>query len=271
MITVSYAANDNVTIDVNVTETSSIIVVPSAINWTNLPTSQEASVKYLTIKNSGSLNVSQIYAYIDTLESEQDRPYGTGDPIEFSAGSVITIRNETDTAYYFAGRLEWNWTQEIPNSNWGAVNDPMAWGYLRNTSSDYVWVLGNGTSYGCNDTDAEFAIEDDIDLGTAETREPDATTIGAPDASDANYGYFSDNRATSPLYRYCIAAAADCSKIYIYHYDQRTGFSGCANSEYIQESDLVPGNTIILDVKPYIPSGIPSGDLNQTMLTVWAT
>jgi hypothetical protein len=38
MITVSYAANDNVTIDVNVSETSSIIVIPSAINWTGLST-----------------------------------------------------------------------------------------------------------------------------------------------------------------------------------------------------------------------------------------
>ncbi|MHA2309645.1 MAG: hypothetical protein ACXABJ_10230 [Candidatus Heimdallarchaeaceae archaeon] len=271
MITVSYAANDNVTIDVNVSETSSIIVIPSAINWTGLATSTEGSIRYLTIKNSGSLNVSQIYAYIDTLESEQDRPYGTGDPIEFSAGSLITIRNETDAGYYFAGRLEWNWTQQIPNSNWAAVNDPMAWGYFRNTSSDYVWVLGNGSSYGCNDTDAEFAIEDDIDLGIQDTRTPDDSGIGAPDATDANYGYFSDNRGSSPLNLYCIAAAADCSKIYIYHYDQRPGFNGCGNSAYIQESTLTPGNTFILDVKPYAPSGIPSGDLNQTMLTVWAT
>ncbi len=269
VVTVGFAVNDTVTIDVNVTETSSIIVLPDVLSWTGATTSAEGGVQYLTIKNAGSINLTQIYAFMDTLLSEQDRPYGSGNPKEFSAGSVLTIRNETDTAYYFAGRLEWNWTQEIPNSLYSAVSTPVAWGYFRNTSFDYVWVLGTGSSYGCNDTDAQFAIEYDVDLGTTATRTP--VLVGTPDASDWAYGYFSVNDASSPLDLYCVAAPADCSKIFIYHFDQRANFTNCDNSAYIQEGNLAPGYTIVLDVIPYIANGIPSGYLNTTVMTVMAS
>jgi len=269
--TLVFAAEDYVTIDVNITETSSIIVVPDTLNWTSTNTGQEGGVKYLTIKNAGSLNVTDINAYVDTLVTESIRPYGSGDPKSYSAGGVLTLRNETDTDFYFAGRIEWNWTQDIPNHDWSNVTSPVAWGYFRNTSYDYVWVLGNGSNGNCNDTDAQFAISDLIDLGTTPTRAPDDNNIGNPDNQDENYGYFSVSRATAPLYHYCVAAYWDCTKIFIYHFDQRTGFNLCVNSEYLQEDDLAPGYTIILEVNPFIPNGIPSGFLNTTTLTVVAT
>jgi len=269
--TIVHAANDNVTIDVNISESSTIYVLPTTLNWTSADSGQEGGIKNITIQNIGSLNVTQIYINMDTLESEQNRPYGSDDPTEYSSGSVLTIRNESGGQFYFAGRLEWNWTQDIPTHSWAAVTDPVAWGFFRNTSSDYVWVLGNGTSYGCNDTDAQFAIEDDVDIGTLGTRTPDDTSIDTPDTSDENYGYFSDDRASSPTYRYCIAATASCDKIFIYHFDQRSGFTGCDTSQYIKENALAPGQTTIVEVNPFIPAGMPSGYLNQTILTVTAT
>jgi hypothetical protein len=267
-------ANDTVTIDVNVTEAASIVVIPDTLNWTNAATGQPGGVKYLTVKNAGSLNVSQIYAYIDTLITESARPYGSGNPLAFSAGGVITLKNETDSTYYFAGRIEWNWTQDIPNHNWVKVDnaDARAWGYFRNTSSDYVWVLGNGTEGLCNETGAQFALEYDVDLGTAATREPEGPY--SRDAGDANWSYFSINDASSPLDGYCVAAWWDCTKIYIYHYDMRTtapyDFDTCNNAAYLHYANLTSGNTITLEADAWVSLGYPAGWLNQTTLTVHA-
>ena len=205
--TLVFAASDIVTIDVNITESSVISVLPDTLNWTGVGVGTEGSVEYLSIQNKGSLNLTNIHTYVDTLVTEAVRPYGSGDPEDYSAGGVLTLENETGTTFYFAGRLEWNWTQDIPNHNWAAVTNPVAWGFFRNTSYEYVWVLGNGSSYGCNDTDAEFAIEPDIDLGTTDTRTPEAGSV-TRDAGDANYSYFSVDGA--PLNNYCVAAAADC-------------------------------------------------------------
>ena len=262
--------NDTVTIDVNVTQAASIVVLPSTLSWVGVQTGQIGGAQQLNIKNAGSINISQIYAYIDTLDSETVRPYGSANPLNFSAGGTITLENETDSQFYFAGRIEWNWTQDIPNNDWSAVTDPVAWGYFRNASNDYVWVLGNGTT-GCNDTDAEFAVEYDVDLGTTATRTP--VTVGAADGGDGNWSYFSVNDGSSPLDTHCVAAYYDCSKIYIYHYDKRTdpNFITCANSGYLQETNLTPGYTIILDVDTWVPNGYPAGDLNTTVMTIYAS
>ena len=262
--------NDTVTIDVNVTEVASITVVPDTLNWTNVGTGQMGGVQYLNIKNAGSINVSQISAYMDTLTTESVRPYGSGNPKSYSAGGVITLKNESDSKYYFAGRIEWNWTQDIPNHLWSAVTSPKAWGYFRSTSNDYVWVLGNGTgtSGRCNETGSQFAIEYDVDLGTEATRTP--ITVGASTGRDATWSYFSVNDASSPLNQYCVAAYYDCSKIYIYHFDKRSGLGGCTNSAYLQSVALVPGSTIILATDAWVPNGYPAGFLNTTILTVYA-
>jgi len=264
--------NDNVTIDVNVTQAASITVVPDSLNWTGIGTGGVGGIEYLNIKNSGSLNVSQIYAYVNTLETEPVKPYATGNPLSYSAGGVITLKNETDAAHFFAGRIEWNWTQDIPNHDWSNVDDvdAIAWGYFRNASNDYVWVLGNGTDGYCNNTNAEFAIEYDVDLGTTETRKPEGSY--AIESESSEWGFVGITDGSSPLNNYCVAAYYDCSKIYIYHYDKRTSpnFASCDNSGYIQQLNLTPGYTIILEVDAWVPNGYPSGWLNTSVLTVYA-
>lgn len=264
------AANvaDTVTIDVNVTQWASITVWPETLNWTTVSTGSAGGLQYLTIKNVGSLNVSQIYSYVDTLTTEASRPYGSGDPKSYSAGGVITLKNETDSNYYFAGRIEWNWTQDIPNHVWDVIS-PVAWGYFRSTNNDYVWVLGNGTAGRCNETGAQFKIESDTDLGTANERTPDVD--GGTVQTGTDWGYFTIS--SSPLTEYCVAAYYNCSKIYIYHFDKRTNpnFGTCSNSAYLQVAILVPGYTMILTLDAWVPNGYPAGFLNTTTLTVVAT
>jgi hypothetical protein len=262
-------ATGNVTIDVNVTQTASITVWPDTLNWTSVNAGGVGGVQYVNVKNTGSLNVSQIYAYVDTLSSEPVRPYGLTYAKNYSAGGVITIKNETDPKYYFAGRVEWNWTQDIPTHSWAAVTTPVSWGYIRNTTNDYVWVLGNGT-VGCNSSNAQFSVETDVDLGTIGTRTPDNTFTLTNSAGDGERWSYA-SITTGPLAGHCVAAYYNCQKIYIYNFDKRTNFTGCSNAEYLQSSNLVSGNTMILSLDAWVPNGYPSGFLNQTILTVYAS
>jgi len=262
--------NNNVTLDVNVTASASIIIIPNYLNWTGVQTGTAAGYKNLTVKNAGSVNVSQVYAYIDTLIDEASRPYGSDNPASFAAGSVITIRNETDSKYYFVGRIEWNWTQDIPNHDWSAVTSPKSWGYFRNASNDYVWVLGNGTGGRCNESGAQFSIETNIDLGPIETRTPDNTFSITASAGDPNqWGYTSVT--SGPLIYQCVAAYYDCSKIYIYNFDKRSNFTGCTGSDYMFTGNLTPGQTFMPRVDAWVPNGIPSGNLTTATLTFYAT
>lgn len=265
-------------IDVNVSELSQITLSPVYLNWTSVITGTAGGPKNITVSNIGSVNVSQVYAYVDTLTDETTRPYGSSDSTKYAAGGVLTIRNETETKYYYLGRLEWNWTEDIASHNWGAVASPVAWGFFKNLTNSYVWVVGNGTPTAgdptgiyCNNTLSEFAIEDDIDTGGIDTRYPDDTTI-TRNAGDANYSFFSVSRSTAPLYQFCVAVATNCQKIYIYNFDQRTSpnFAGCTEADHLYFGNLTPSDTIILKVDPWVPWGTPAGNLTQATLTVVA-
>lgn len=269
------APNDTVTINVNISSISQIAIYPETLTWTLVGAGTEGGHKNITVKNTGSMNVTKIQGYVDTLTGEPARPYASSNATKYSAGGVLTIMNETEAKYFFIGRIEWNWTQDIPNHVW-TVTSPISWGYFRNTTNDYVWVLGNGTGGYCNNTATQFALEDDIDVGTAATRAPTTTSISL-DGNDTNWTYFSVIR-TPFNSRSCVATYYDCSKIYIYAFDKRTSpdnFNKCGNSTYLysgsgSENPLAPGATIILKVNPWIPYGTPAGDLNTATLTIEA-
>ncbi len=269
--------DDNVTIDVNVSVTASITVLPDVLNWTSVISGTASTdTKNLTVKNTGSINVSNIYAYVDTLLTEPVRPYGLAYPKNYSAGGVIALKNESDPQFFLAGRIEWNWTQDIPNHDWTTVGvtTPVSWGYFRNTSNEYVWVVGSGDDGFCNMSNTQFAIEDDRDIGTFATRTPDDTSITWA-GNDSTWSYFRVDRTTAPLNFSCVAVYNDCSKIYIYNYDRRSGnvgnFSTCGSANNLFYGNLVPGYSFIVWVSPWVPLGYPAGYLNTTTLTFYAT
>ncbi len=265
-------AADNTTISVDVQSISEITLYPSTITWTGVGPGHAGGQVNLDIVNTGSKNVSQIYAYVSTLNNETSRPYGTDDASKYAATGVIVLKNETDSNIYFAGRLEWNWTEDISSadlSNVGGTNGPCdggpgncSWGWFRNTSYEYVWAVSNGTNGLCNNTGTQFGIEDDADDGTTSTRTPITTNINR-DGGDSDYSYFSVNRATSPLYGSCVAVSTDCQKIYIYKYDKRTSpnFNSCNNVRYVHNNTLTPRETHTLTLDAYVPYGTPYGNL----------
>ncbi len=265
--------SDTVALDVNVSETASISVIPTYLNWTQVATGSAGGYRNLTIKNAGSLNVSNLSAYVDTLTDETTRPYQSGDPADFAAGGVITLSNDS-TNYYFVGRLEWNWTEDIADSDWSAVTSPVAWGYHRNTSKDYVWVLGNGTSPAgdpdgvyCNNS-AQFAIETEEDLGTTETRTPINMISLTTSTGSSEWAYGAVTTGT--LSGHCVASSINCDKIYIMKYDRTANYTDCTNTEYFYNGNLSTGNTVTIRVDSWVPNGVPSGNMSQATLTIYA-
>ncbi|MFH1228914.1 MAG: hypothetical protein V1678_00630 [Candidatus Aenigmatarchaeota archaeon] len=266
------AAYNTTDIDVNISSLSQITLYPNYIMWANLAAGSMGGYKNITIKNTGSVNVSNVFGWVDTLTSEVFRPYGSGNSSNYSVGGVLTIRNETDTKYYYIGRIEWNWTDDIPNHDWTALTTSSlkSWGYFSNMSNQYVWVMGNGTAKGCNETGSQFSIETDIDVGTLATRTPDNTFSLTPSSNDpTRWSYAAITSGT--LAGHCVAAYYDCSKVYIYNFDKRANFTDCANADYLYNGQLAPGEEINIRIDAWIPSGIPSGNLTRTTLTVEAT
>jgi hypothetical protein len=261
------AASNTTDIDVNVSSFSQITLYPNYLNWTNIIAGTAGGHKNITVKNTGSVNVSSIYGWVDTLEDETTRPYGSDDPTSYAAGGVLTIMNETESKYFYLGRIEWNWTQDISSHDWSAVTSPISWGYFRNMSNDYVWVLGNGTGGRCNESSAQFSYETDIDLGTIATRKPDNTfSLTTITAAPKEWAYAQITSGT--LAGHCIAAFYNCSKVFIYNFDKRSNFTDCG--EYLYNAQLSPGSTIILRADAWVPRGIPAGNLTRATLTIEA-
>jgi len=271
MLSVSLAlaeVTDTLTVNVTVAEVAEITVLPDYLSW-NLNPGSAGEAQYVDIKNTGSVNVSNVYVYASTLTDETERPYGSSDPQKYAAAGLIVLKKVTDQIPQFVGRIEWNWTDEISGAVFSAVRSPVAWGFYKNTSFEYVWVVGNGTDGFCNNTGAQFAIEDDPDMGTTATRTPEDPV--ELQAGDENYGYFSvTGKAAFGGDSVCVAVAADCSKIYIYKYDKRNGFSACTNSAFLT-NQLAPGDILRTSVNAYVPKGIPAGTLKVGTLTFVAS
>jgi hypothetical protein len=265
-------ANDNVTINVTIETTAEITVSPPYLFWSVSP-GHAATPALVDIKNTGSINVSQIYIYSSTLDAEAARPYGSSSTISYASGGIVVVHNDTDlnTTNWFVGRLEWNSTSDVSNKNLAAIDTPVAFGFFRNTSYEYFWGLGNGTDGQCNNTGAQFGLNDAIDNGTVASRTVDVTSVSLTPATD--WGLFSVSRASSPLETYCVAAFYDCTKIYVYKYDKRSNpdFGGCTNSRYLQELNLISGDTHTIMLNAYAPYGIPDGVMNVTTFTVYAS
>ena len=275
-------SSDNSTLDVNIQQLAEITVNPPSLSWA-LPPCRESTPKLLDIRNTGSLNVSDIHAYVSTLDNETIRPYGQDNSSWYSATSLITIKNETNSSIYFAGRLEWNWTEDLSNKDlsnmMGGSGCSMegancSWGFIRNTSYEYMWAISNGTNGTCNNTNAEFGLEDDVDNGTAASRTP--TTSGITrNAGDLSFSYFSVTRAGHLLEGSCVAVSTACDKVYIYKYDRRsqTGvrdFQQCTNARWVQQENLPPNDVHTLTLNAYAPCGIPDGDLATGIIYVVA-
>lgn len=267
----SFAISSNQTnVSVQISQITKITVLPASLSWTLLP-KEEGETKWLEIKNTGSTNITFVYAYVDTLEKETSNPVGSGSAQAYAAGGVLVIRkNVSGEKFYYAGRLEWNTSKPTDAGNTKCAN-AKAWGYYRNVTGDYLWCLVNASDGTCNSTSAEIYIENDTDKGTASTRDPDIG--GSFTHAFKDWGIY--NFSSGPLAGHCVAAYWDCSKIYVYRYDSRTdpNFAACDLTAIEQSLNtsaiLFPSNSFLIDVNVWVPE-IPYGWMKSSLLTIEA-
>jgi hypothetical protein len=271
--------SDTALVNITIASIVQLTVTPDSLNWTNLNPGSSGGEINVTLRNSGSVNLTLIHAYVNTNETESVRPYQFDVPGLYSSGGLLVLSNAStggSGTFNWVQRKEWNWTSTITTLNLTAINnsDRAAYGFFRNASYEYVWAIGNGTftgsSVGCNNSDAVFAIEDDSDLGTVSTRSPTITGI-TRNGGDAQYSYFSVNRATAPINGMCVAVHYNCTYILAYKYDMRTGYSTCSNAARVRPHALAPGETMDVRADARAPFGIPDGQLAVATLTFEGT
>ncbi|MEM5791040.1 MAG: hypothetical protein QXP77_03265 [Candidatus Aenigmatarchaeota archaeon] len=266
----SIAFSSNQTnVSIQISEITKITVLPSSLSWTVLPKS-EGGVKFLEIKNTGSTNITLIYAYPDTLEKETENPIGAGSSEAYSSGGVVVLKkNESNANWYYAGRIEWNISKPTNAGNTKCQN-AIAWGYYRNVTGDYLWCLIPSDGF-CNSTSAEIYIENEIDTGSQNTRDPEIG--GNFTQASGEWGIY--NFSSGPLEGHCVASYYNCSKIYIYRYDLRTNpnFAACDLTNIEQSlnstSILFPSNSFLINIDVWVPE-VPYGWMKPSLITIEA-
>jgi len=273
---------DNMTLDINISQISSMEVLPGENAWFNTDPGGNGTIMNLTIKNSGSTNMSGIYMSVNTYWIETDNPLGKGNVSKYAASGFIVIRNETETLEYFPlGRLEWNLTEimdtEVLNLGAGVTKWAHGW-YRLSNGNEYLWKLENGTQTGgnnlgswCNTTDTNLVIKLNPENGTSYNRNlAVAVATGSTDYANENWTFF--YFSSGPLKGRCAAAYYDCTRIYLYKYDMADGFKECNSAAYLTAKELAPGSRMTkIKIKPSIPRGIPAGDTKTSVLTIYAS
>ncbi|MBW6451791.1 MAG: hypothetical protein K0B02_03610 [DPANN group archaeon] len=263
----------NVTVDINISAIGVLVVTPTTLSWSDMSPGSDGSVENIRIKNTGSINVSNIYLDTSTIVDEDKNPLLTASAINYSAAGFILVQNSTDTEYYHAGRLEWNLSTVLTDEvlDLGGSTEVFGHGWYRNaTGNEYLWKVENGTNGLCNNTGTTFNIKNAPENITDVNRDLSTglSTCGSVTAG-TNWGTFACT--DGPLSGQCVATSTACDKIHIYKYNMASSFPACANAVYLMEDNLIPGAETFIDVFASIPMGMPSGDTAQGTLTITAT
>jgi hypothetical protein len=281
-VPVSAMTLNQTNVTVTVQNVTWIRIEPVMINFTGQPgTLRTSDNDTLTITNIGSQNITAVNAYVDTITVETSRPYGGDDPSAYAAGGVLVIKNEsTQPDFMFLGRYEWNWTRNIPLSD--SPTGTLAEGFFKNITNEYYWSIHNGTGAPVNNDCAnvsasgvDFRIEDEEDAGTTGTRDTEPAPIGdaltvASSVSVDGQDWGVVRYTSGPLNGYCIALHESCDRIYIYEYDGRfDNTDACVND--IIEITLAPGDLTSVELRAYLPYGIPAGEMSPAVLTFEAS
>ena len=262
----AFSATTNQTnVTVEVSAVCQITVAPRNHTWFSVTPGSEGGIKTLNIRNSGSQNLANIYAYVDTIEVEQTNPIPTGDASRYASGGVLVL-NTSAGSFYYVGRLEWNVSKPAGAGGSNCTN-AKTWGWYRNaTAGNYLWCMVNGSDGTCNSTSAAIYIETEPDTGEPSTREPN--TGGNPTNAFENWAVY--NFAAGPLSGHCVALYTDCSRMYIYKYDKRSNpnFGVCGGASYVRTEALTPSSEFSVNLDVWVPQGIPAGWLASSWLTI---
>lgn len=273
-------------VTVSVAETTSVTLTPDSYNFSGVTVGStnfsDNPALNLIIENSGSTNITNIYAHPNTLESEQDNPLGTGLPGEYAAGRFLWMQNGTSDMYH-VGYLSWNITQDAGGKPTGlntGFTGPgeESWGFYRNHTGDYIWAMNSSTNGYCNESDVTLRMKNETDSGAGSNRDLSIQServdydMGADGTEGSEWAMLNSPATEGPLKGHYVATHQSCEKFYVFRFDSEGIFPVTGNDpQYIYSGNLVPGESFSGDVGLSMPEGIPAGDLNSTILTIYAS
>ncbi|MFH1127231.1 MAG: hypothetical protein V1718_03945 [archaeon] len=299
-------ATDNATIMVTINTKTMVDISPEnmsfgtldpgsrSINYTN-DELISASKTAFQLENIGSTNLTNLWL---NVTQPTIRPFATGIANNYDAANFVTVEiNQspdgsaiTQNALSFVDRIEYNETRELVYLNVPATTK--SYGRLRSGYNEYFWAL-YGTKTQCNASSAGTLYlriglsphnqtqTGTIDLvGGAEGTDWETITLGAMYDSgfNENWSYSSVVGNTIPIdtpaTEYCATAYIDCSKVRFFRWNADApgaGTCGLAGNGYIYNStntELMPGDSIAMNIEMRVPFGTVMGDIKTGYLTV---
>ncbi len=266
------SANDTVEISLNISLLAEIIVTPDRIEWLNVVPIQSAPSVSVDIKNTGSVNFTKLWATVDSFAEETTNPLGTGNPLLYTAGSFLVLKNETGQAgYRFVNRIEWNETEK-PTGMTVSPSDAVSWGYFRNFTDIYLWNFNDSATAGeCLDgNQMEFKIKTTAESLTSPNRDMTAGDVVSGTFSSNNTEWGVWTFSSGPLANYCVYVHKNCQKIMISQWDYNATLPACSNSLYLQTSPFKSNDVHTIDLTVLVPRGIPTGNTTASTLLIVA-
>jgi len=267
------AVTETLTINVTIESSAQINILPASFTFEGMYPGFYGTDQSFSVKNTGSTNISAISVYTSTIEDEDSNPLGAGSATAYASTGFILIKNNTAENHSYAGRLEWNLSNILQNESLDL--DPgttrFLHGFHRNaTYGDYLFKVENGTAGLCNNSGVDMKIINTPENGSQHRNfTSESTTSGSYETGNEYWGIFSFT--SGPLQDHCVAADYNCTKIFIYKYDQRSNFTGCGIDSNFDTTILTPGNEINGMLYASIPQGMSLGQTIIGSLTFDAT
>ncbi len=244
------------------------------------------------LENIGSTNITNLWL---NVTQPTVRPFATGDSGKYDAANFIAAEINmspdggaiTQNTMSFVDRLEYNETRELVYLNLPA--NTKSYGRLRSGHNEYFWALSTvGTDCNGSANAVTFTIGTSphnqtqtgtIDLASASV---DTAVLGGMYESgyNANWTYSTNGAGVisidTPNSNYCVAAYIDCSKVRIFRWNADApgagtcGLSGDAYTYNSTNTDLLPGDSMAMNIEMRVPFGTALGDVKTGYLTVIA-
>jgi len=282
--------NESATIGVTVASQTWVDVNPAALSWTGINPggtggqSEEAGGFYaIQIENVGSENLTHVWFNTSVPSS---RPFGTGLASNYDAGNFIVIAREGNGTFLFPNRLEFNESKTLvylkdPGGSMPPDDSSYKYGRFRNASKEYFWFAEPDTSGDCNSSSATFYMgripHTKEQTGTVDFSSCSGTLVQeggtgcgsgslTQSTTDPEWGYVDVSVNGSD---YTVAVSQDCSRVYFTSWNKDgVGAEDGSAAKYFSASTLMPGESLIAEMKVYVPYGVAVGSVSQGLLNV---
>lgn len=260
------AANDTITIAINVSQKTMVDINPSSLTWNasgifpgSVADSTFETNNYgnVWIENIGSTNITKIW-FNNSYPSQN--PFGSGDPALYDPANFVFLANTSSSSFYYINRVEYRETDSmyirLPGGE-SASDSNNLFGRFRNNSYEYFFFVQGQYASNCTAGTLRFSTSPHTLSSTGDTDLSDNT----PYVLQALSNNWSITNVTFGTEQYCFASYDDCTKAMFHRWNAdapgaATGL--CSNIPgYFLNTSLVPGNVSKAWIKAAIPYGVP--------------